>query len=77
MKEEYKKFVQSVTLTNETNGDTRIVKPTPQDVVFQFASKELLRLCENGDIYVNGRLAENDKEVVDAFREFTFGVTGK
>jgi hypothetical protein len=30
----------------------------------------ILALYENGDIFVNGRLAENDKEVVDAMREF-------
>ena len=39
-----------------------------------FYSNELqnaiLKLCENGDIFVNGRLAENDKEIVDAMREF-------
>jgi hypothetical protein len=32
--------------------------------------KEILKLCENGDIFVKGKLAENDKEVVDALREF-------
>ena len=31
---------------------------------------EILKLCENGDIFVKGRLAENDKEVVEALREF-------
>ena len=36
-------------------------------------SKEILKLCENGDIFVKGRLAENDKEVVDALREFLKG----
>ena len=35
--------------------------------------KEILKLCENGDIFVKGRLAENDKEVVDALREFLKG----
>jgi hypothetical protein len=33
-------------------------------------NQEILKLCENGDIFVKGRLAENDKEVVDAMREF-------
>lgn len=32
--------------------------------------KEILKLCQNGDIFVKGKLAENDKEVVDALREF-------
>jgi hypothetical protein len=35
--------------------------------------KEILKLCENGDIFVKGKLAENDKEVVDALREFLKG----
>lgn len=30
----------------------------------------ILELKENGDIFVKGRLVENDKEVVDAMREF-------
>jgi hypothetical protein len=34
------------------------------------AGREILKLCENGDIFVKGKLAENDKEVVDALREF-------
>ena len=34
------------------------------------SQNEILKLCENGDIFVNGRLAENDKEVVDAMRKF-------
>jgi len=29
--------------------------------------------CENGDIFVKGKLAENDKEDVDALREFLKG----
>ncbi len=32
---------------------------------------DVLRLDSNGDIYVKGRLVENDKAVVDAFREWT------
>ena len=33
-------------------------------------STEVLKFCENGDIYVKGKLTENDKEVVSALREF-------
>jgi hypothetical protein len=33
-------------------------------------SSEILRLCPNGDIFVKGKLVENDKEVVTAMREF-------
>ena len=35
--------------------------------------REILKLCENGDIFVKGKLAENDKEVVNALREFLKG----
>ena len=31
---------------------------------------EMIKLCDNGDILVKGKLIENDKEVVDAMREF-------
>ena len=31
---------------------------------------EILRLCDNGDIFVHGRLAENDREVVEGLRAF-------
>lgn len=29
-----------------------------------------IRLCSNGDIWVNGRLAANDQEIVDGLKEF-------
>ena len=33
-------------------------------------SEPILELKQNGDIFVKGKLIENDKEVVDALREF-------
>jgi hypothetical protein len=39
-------------------------------ICFSNEGKEMLKLCPNGDIFVHGRLADNDKEVVDALREF-------
>jgi hypothetical protein len=44
-----------------------------KDTVFFSVDKnrnEILKLCPNGDIFVKGRLAENDKQVVDAFKEW-------
>lgn len=44
-----------------------------KDTVFFSIDKnrnEILKLCPNGDIFVNGRLAENDKQVVDALKEW-------
>lgn len=42
------------------------------DIVFRFTNPdfEILRMCANGNILVKGKLAANDLEVVDAFREF-------
>lgn len=31
---------------------------------------EVLKFCMNGDIFVKGKLIENDQEVVDGIREF-------
>ena len=47
--------------------------PAPANTIFFSVDEnqtELLKLCQNGDIFVKGRLVENDKEVVDALREF-------
>lgn len=50
------------------------VLPLEQNTTFFLqrdkSNQEILKLCDNGDIFVKGRLAENDKEVVDALREF-------
>lgn len=42
----------------------------PNQITFLVNEKEMLRLDGDGNIYVNGRLAENDKEVVQAMRSF-------
>ena len=44
----------------------------PQSITFQNngESTPIIELKADGDIYVNGNLIENDKEVVDAMREF-------
>jgi hypothetical protein len=44
----------------------------PQSITFQNngESTPIIELKANGDIYVKGNLIENDKEVVDAMREF-------
>jgi hypothetical protein len=35
---------------------------------------EILKLCANGDIFVKGRLVENDLEVVEGLRKFLNGL---
>jgi len=51
-------------------------KPTEGEIFFQMPGGAVpLRLKPNGDIFVHERLAENDKAVVDAFREWVAGVS--
>ena len=42
------------------------------DITFNvgYGSKELIRLCENGDIFVKGNLIKNDLELVIGMRAF-------
>lgn len=40
------------------------------NIIFTVGTSEVLRLCENGDIFVNGVLAENNLKVVEALKEF-------
>lgn len=42
------------------------------DITFHVddGAMEILRFASNGDIFVKGKLIENDKEVVDGFRQW-------
>ena len=54
-------------------GKNNVINTTlpENNVIFYVGGdKEVLRLEENGDILIKGNLAENDKQVVDALREF-------
>lgn len=44
------------------------------DIIFNVGGeqpKQVLRLCANGDIYVHGKLADNDLSVVEGMRHDT------
>ena len=44
---------------------------SPKYIIFQVDDvDEFIKLCPNGDIYVKGKLIENDKELVDGLREW-------
>jgi hypothetical protein len=67
---------QIITLKEEAKQEFTTVIPQEQNTISfvqDNAGREILKLCENGDIFVKGKLAENDKEVVDALREFLKG----
>lgn len=57
-------------LTEDESGYSTIGLLPPGNIILQIGDIEFLRLEPNGDIYVKGKLAENDKEVVHALREF-------
>ena len=78
--EKYGKMAEQETLKFEMPKDIN-----PKDLVFKSErhpastitlninktdKTPILMLCNNGDIFVKGKLIENDKEVVDAMREF-------
>jgi hypothetical protein len=62
-------------LTVNPNADFGINKPSLEfNTVFQVnGNEEILKLCVNGDIFVKGKLIDNDYEVVDALKEFLTG----
>lgn len=43
---------------------------TKGDIIFNSECGEMLKLKSNGDIFVKGKLIENDKEVVEGLRLF-------
>lgn len=43
-------------------------------LVFHIAGQEMIRLAGDGNIYVKGKLVENDKEVVRGLRHFLIGL---
>lgn len=53
------------------NGDlNKLARDTSQDsIILRVGEQEMVSLKSNGDIYVKGKLVENDKEVVDGMRE--------
>jgi hypothetical protein len=56
----------------KTNSDMSISELAipKQDIIFWIKNKQIIKLDENGDIYVKGKLIQNDIEVVEGFKEF-------
>jgi hypothetical protein len=44
----------------------------PSTIIFHVGSETepILKLCQNGDIFIKGKLVVNDLEVVEGMREF-------
>ncbi|MCK9574681.1 MAG: hypothetical protein WC979_00160 [Candidatus Pacearchaeota archaeon] len=64
-------FTLNDAVFNYTPASVPISIPNPSLIsLFDKDSIEFMRFENNGNIYVKGKLTVNDKEVVDAFREF-------
>ncbi|MBJ8151318.1 hypothetical protein CN470_20675 [Bacillus cereus] len=58
-------------LTLHNGNLNKLARDTSQDsIILRVGEQEMVSLKSNGDIYVKGKLVENDKEVVDGMREF-------
>ena len=56
--------VDSKTLVIDRVSDHSVLQ------LFAKENQEILRFERNGDIFLHGKLIENDKQVVDGFKEF-------
>jgi len=46
------------------------VKIPPKYISFGFNDREVIRIEEDGNVFVRGNLIENDKEIYKAFKRF-------
>jgi len=64
-------MVEKIMLNDKTTFTGVLSLPKEQSIIFNVSNyDEILKLEANGDILVKGKLIENDKQVVDALREF-------
>ena len=47
-----------------------ITIPQSGEITFTCGTIEMIKLTDSGDIFVKGKLIENDKEVIEGMREF-------
>lgn len=66
---------QDTRFENSELPSARIYLTTNDDFVFQHNGNDILVFKPDGDIYVRGELSDNNKEVVNAVKEF-FGLAG-
>lgn len=66
---------QATEFRNSEIPNAQIVLTINDDFVFRHNNSDILVFKPNGDIYVRGELSDNNKEVVNAVKEF-FGLAG-
>jgi hypothetical protein len=52
------------------DGASRFRPRDDGPIIFKIGDTEVLRFESNGNIFIQGRAAAHDREVVDAMREF-------
>jgi len=59
-------------IDNRPKPETTILDIEPNTLIFHSGNETepILKLCQNGDIFIKGKLVENDLEVVEGMREF-------
>ena len=60
-------------ISKTTKETFKLVDERPGTITLMCPSQEMIRLEDSGDIYVKGKLVENDKEVVEGMRELLMG----
>ena len=65
------------------NDNLKLLAPAsdlePNTITFHTGdeTEPIIKLCQNGDIFVKGKLVENDLEVVEGMRKFLENVKSK
>jgi len=65
------------------NDNLKLLTPAsdlePNTITFHTGdeTEPIIKLCQNGDIFVKGKLVENDLEVVEGMRKFLENVKSK
>jgi hypothetical protein len=67
---EEKIFEGPFTLEIGDGGKPLCTKPftEPSEINFFAGNKEVMKFCGNGDVYINGELMENNKQLLDAMK---------
>lgn len=68
--------IKSIVRQNKLRcGESAFPATVNNDITFNVADQEIVKLSSDGKIYVKGKLIERDKELVDGMREFLKLVT--
>lgn len=73
VKSDFEDIAKDIASLSNAKLESKLVLPEDNTITFNISSHtptEIIRFCENGDIYIKGKLVTNDIEVVEGLREF-------